>query len=374
MAPAWGAAVLAAWRSAPHVRFSDSVFAMEGVVIEPAAAASTHATREHAALVAAGTLSAQVRSALQSGGWNVTIGEPAGVEALDAFAAVVLDAQAFGPAEWVEAARNKAVVVAAVQAAGQGRPMPQGADVVAHEAELEQLPARIAWFVRAADRIRSAEGRREQYRGRAQTREQLTELIVHDLRNPLSGTTALLQMLQMDLAGTEAFEQATQAARLAEDMNCNLDEVVSSAANESGVLAVSRERVRLDALVHEALLKLQPHTPRGRVALEVSSEPAVMVHADRGLSRRAVENVLGQALLETSSVDGIRIGTQLLDDQAQLQVEYMSAGGEEIERPGRQMHYAIVQAIMGANSGSLHVDEDGPRVSVRLRWPGGRGA
>jgi signal transduction histidine kinase len=131
-------------------------------------------------------------------------------------------------------------------------------------------------------------------------REELTDTLVHDLRNPLTNIRMALELLDQVSAGAATQQQIdvlriarTSAQRMLGLVNAILD--VSRL--ESGLMPVNREPLELRALAGEVIGLQQPLAQEKALALE-NCVPASLprVPADPGLIRRVLENLLGNAI------------------------------------------------------------------------------
>ncbi|MEU5217086.1 HAMP domain-containing sensor histidine kinase [Streptomyces sp. NPDC020807] len=121
----------------------------------------------------------------------------------------------------------------------------------------------------------------------------------HDLRTPAA---SLRTLAETALRGeTDSAEVHRRTLRLAEGMGRLVDGLLTRARLVSGTAAVARQPLRLDQLV-EAVAEEAVEDAAGGHRVRVEAEDTVVV-ADPDLVRRAVGNLLGNALLHGHAPD-----------------------------------------------------------------------
>jgi signal transduction histidine kinase len=128
-------------------------------------------------------------------------------------------------------------------------------------------------------------------------RDDLVSLIVHDLRNPLSGIVGFLDVFEQSLADGELREEALMALDASERLREILDDLLRLRLLESGVECLHREPVAADGLVRDAIRSVSGSAKALQVEIaQVIEPPQVDLAVDRKLLRRAIENLLTNAL------------------------------------------------------------------------------
>ncbi|GAC1535705.1 MAG: hypothetical protein NVS2B9_01110 [Myxococcales bacterium] len=128
-------------------------------------------------------------------------------------------------------------------------------------------------------------------------KENLSALLVHDLKNPLAAVLANLDFLGIDPgapADPEAVASARESVKRLERMVGGLLDI---ARIEDGVVPLKLARTDLRVLVATALQGEAPLAHKKRVHLEQEGGDApVLAHADPDIVRRALDNLIDNAL------------------------------------------------------------------------------
>jgi len=133
----------------------------------------------------------------------------------------------------------------------------------------------------------------------AALRDGLVNQLVHDLRNPLAAALSALRFLVREVGDADAEEDARLALDSAQKVNELLDDVVHVRMLEEGTLTLAPEVMSAGALVRDATEPLRQMAAERRVTLEVNAALEVTASLDRRLVRRAVQNLVTNALKYT---------------------------------------------------------------------------
>ncbi|MBK9968605.1 MAG: GAF domain-containing protein [Holophagales bacterium] len=210
----------------------------------------------------------------------------------------------------------------------------------------------------------------------SRSRDEMTRMMVHDLRGPIAGVMGALELL----AGAPTMDEGNRRLLDAAERNTRrqlklVEGILELARLEEGVLPVLKEEVPLAVLVEEVLRTTMP-AARARGLELVSEVPETLprVLADQGLVARILENLLGNAVKFSQSGAGpIRVSTRLDGTMVDLLVQDSGPGVEEALRP-RIFEKFVVGNHSGRGSGlglafcRLAVEAQGGRI--RLEHPG----
>jgi two-component system sensor histidine kinase/response regulator len=176
-------------------------------------------------------------------------------------------------------------------------------------------------------RIRSLLRIRDQYKN-LQTlfklREDMVKMIVHDLRNPLTGVLANLEILrgleypQGELA-RELFDRAESSGQALRRL---IDDLLTISLIESGKIRLNRTEVDLCALIHASAANFAAIAAEKNQVLvtQFASESQRKISVDFTLMRRMVDNLLSNAIKFSPR-----------DSQIVVNVEFLTSGDSKIQ-------------------------------------------
>ncbi|GAB4277380.1 MAG: hypothetical protein Kow0080_28320 [Candidatus Promineifilaceae bacterium] len=133
----------------------------------------------------------------------------------------------------------------------------------------------------------------------AERRTDLTRMIVHDLRNPLTTITSTIQLAlrQMAASPEDAAALLAHARATTTDMLDMVDSLMDITRMETGNMIVDAEAMHLRPLVEQVLARLRPYAQQQQIALQLQAPPQLPpVWADEELVRRILVNLLDNAL------------------------------------------------------------------------------
>lgn len=187
-----------------------------------------------------------------------------------------------------------------------------GVDYVTKPFQFEEVYARVQTHL--------------QLRRLEQLRDDLTHMVVHDLRNPLTVICGFLDILEFHEGGklsTETQALVTVARRSAEDLLNMIGSILDVSKIGAGEMRVQREPCDLAALIRSVLAATQP-LPGNRTVTFDGTEPSLTTIADSGLLRRVFQNLLGNALRYTPTGGDVRIA--VTRTRGEVRIAFTDAG------------------------------------------------
>ena len=165
----------------------------------------------------------------------------------------------------------------------------------------------------------------DELRGLDALKDDLVAMMIHDLRNPLSGIMGFLDMVQGSIPDRELSEDATMALQASERLREILDDILRVRMLESGGHHLQRELVAVDALVRDAVSSLAGAAKARQVGiLQLVGVAGLNLAADRKLVLRAVENLLSNAL--KYSPTGAIIEAAVRENSGEVEIEVADRG------------------------------------------------
>ncbi len=219
----------------------------------------------------------------------------------------------------------------------------------------------------------------------AKVREDLTDTMVHDLRNPLSNIFTVLEILSRE---TETLLPEKRGLWEIALQNTNrmlglVDAILEVSRLESREMPLEREKVSLAQLVAETLQLQTPLADKKNIRLENALPPALpAAWADPKLIGRVLHNLIGNAIKFTPAGGAIRIGSEALPvGDKTLRISVSDTGsGIPLETQPHLFQKFFTGRQKGRGSGlglvfcKLAVEAHGGRIWVESDGLPGRGA
>ena len=235
------------------------------------------------------------------------------------------------------------------------------------EERLRLLARERAARAEAEDAVERVERARRQ-------RDEVLQMVTHDLRNPLSGIVIGAAAALMGSGMPEdAVRRVSAIQRAAERMNRLVQDLLDLSSIELGRLAMRRRSVEIQAVLREATELLEPDMAKRGLTLEWSVPdrlPAVDVDRDR--VHQVLSNLLANAVRFSPDAGQIGIAARKQGAELRVTVSDMGPGIPEDEctyvfdrfwhrergQPtrGAGIGLAIAQGIVAAHGGRIWVE------------------
>lgn len=246
-------------------------------------------------------------------------------------------------------------------------------DMVATNTALEQSRAELARKNDELVRVQRA-------------REELTALLVHDLRSPAAGIamTASMRLRRAELTPDEKrFWNGVLAA--AESIGRMVGNLLDISRSEDGALAVKLGALDVRHVVDDVAIALS-EAGRRRLVLQIADDVGA-VRGDLDLLRRVLQNLLDNALRYAPSGTEVRLEAQRIGGDIEIRVRDLGPGIPPDQRDrvfekyvrldhgpetkaGRGLGLAFCRLALQAQGGSIRVEANQPNGSVfALRLP-----
>ncbi len=197
----------------------------------------------------------------------------------------------------------------------------------------------------------------------------------HELRTPLATMRAEIDVsLRADALSPAARDVLLSARDEVDAMSRTVDDLLTLAAVDGGVLGLQRQAVDLAALAASVAGTLEPLARRRGVAVEHAG-PSLAVPADHARLGQAIRNVIENAIEFSPEGGVVRIATSRAGNTGRLRVEDDGPGVPPALRErvfdrffrvdpsrtratgGSGLGLAIAREIVEAHGGRVHVDE-----------------
>jgi signal transduction histidine kinase len=254
-----------------------------------------------------------------------------------------------------------------------------------------ELRLRVREFLRIREQDRTIREQLEDLKRLQALKDDLVSLIVHDLRNPLAGMEGYLQLLHRQ-AQNPAFSELgpgiEKVLRSTGKLRSILEGVLQVRLLEEGKLPLDLEDVDLGEVARDAIQTVEGAGKDRRITFHLDADGPAAARVDRALSRRALENLLSNALRYAPSSSTVTVAVRTTASGIEIAVEDRGPGvpdelKEELfekfrsaeatagsQRKGFGLGLHLVKLVMEAHGGTVLVaDRDGGGARFELRFP-----
>ncbi len=155
----------------------------------------------------------------------------------------------------------------------------------------------------------------------------LVQMLVHDLRTPLTGIRLYLEMLREDAArlpgGPSFVELVDEAGAITVRMTEMVNDLLDTSRLEGGVMPLAYADTNMAALVDEAIELVGARGRKRQVEVEVAGAPAG-VSCDPAIMRRVLANLIGNAV--DYSPDEQPVQVRIVYAPGEVRVQVFDAG------------------------------------------------
>lgn len=191
-------------------------------------------------------------------------------------------------------------------------------DFISKPFDHRELSLRARAFLRLRFQDELIRAQLDELRRLDQLKDDLASLLVHDMRNPLAGLDGLLQVLAEDSKDEQAeiLQEASMASRHLREA---IEDLLKIRLIEQQELPLVREPVALRHLAEEAIATLDGDARARGLAIAIEGGD-VVVSADAALLRRAIENLLANALRYTRPRTTVTLGVDGREHSVEITV------------------------------------------------------
>jgi len=175
-----------------------------------------------------------------------------------------------------------------------------GVDYVTKPFQIEEVLARVRTHLNMRRTQQELAQNHAQLRSLEVLREDLSQMIVHDMRSPLMVVQGALELLRNRLAGTEdagALQDVRVALRAVGRVAQMANDLLDVSRLEAGKLPLSLAKYDLAELARQAVASLAELDPTRTI--QVQAPGAVQATCDAALLRRVLENLLNNGIKHT---------------------------------------------------------------------------
>lgn len=182
-------------------------------------------------------------------------------------------------------------------------------DFLCKPIDRRELQLRVHGMIRLRHQQEQIDRQVRELRSMQELKDDLVSLILHDLRTPLAALMGLLDLMCQDMAPAVGIvpQDLIEAQQCAKRLNELVDEVLTVSNLEEQRFPVARIAHDPGDIVAEAIATLAPAARLADVPLVLVREQVPHVAVDAALLRRAVENLVANALRYATPGTGVEI-------------------------------------------------------------------
>jgi len=154
-------------------------------------------------------------------------------------------------------------------------------------------------------------------------RDNLTHMIVHDLRSPLTGVSGYLQLIPKDSMEQKYAGYLEKSLAVVATLSGMIDTLLDVSRFEEGKMPVVKQQCDIKTLVNEAIETLGALTDKSNYKFDVPSEP-VIIGCDAGIIVRVLANLLVNAVRYSSGNKEIVI--KIEDENENIKISITDKG------------------------------------------------
>ncbi|MDX2096227.1 MAG: hybrid sensor histidine kinase/response regulator [Leptolyngbyaceae cyanobacterium bins.59] len=224
-----------------------------------------------------------------------------------------------------------------------------------------------------------------------QLREDMSSMMVHDLRTPVSSILLGSHMVLMqDVLSAQNQERLQLVYRAGQQLNSMIDELLLMAKLEAGSLILNRSELDLNALATTVISEFQELANSKKLYLDVHlPQTGQWITADVNLLHRLMDNLLSNAIKFSPAGSTVALSIEHLpcapkDGQVRMQTRIQVADqgpgikpdvrpyifnkyevGETIENVSQiGLGLAFCKLVVEAHGGQIYVEDNAPRGAV----------
>lgn len=197
-------------------------------------------------------------------------------------------------------------------------------DFISKPFDHRELTLRARAFLRLRFQDEHIRNQLDELRRLDQLKDDLASLLVHDMRNPLAGLDGLLYVLAEESKDehAEILQEASMASRHLREA---IEDLLKIRLIEQQELQLIRAPVALRSIAEDAIHTLEGDARARGLAIEIEAGDEV-VSADAGLLRRAIENLLANALRYTRPRTTVTLGVDGREHSVEITVSDRGPG------------------------------------------------
>jgi two-component system sensor histidine kinase/response regulator len=223
-------------------------------------------------------------------------------------------------------------------------------DFLTKPVDRHELQLRVNAFLRLRRQDGQIRSQLDELTHLQSAKDDLVSLILHDVRSPLAGQMALLTLVSDDLRArgdTLLADDLDLAMRSTRKVNEALEEVLRVRLLEEGQLPLERTLVQLGTLVEDAVRTFSGVARVQGTPLAVTVAGDRPVSIDGKLARRAIENLLANALRYSPQGAEVSISVRASSEVLEVEIDDQGPGVPDNLKETLFAKFGSVEAAAG---------------------------
>ncbi len=176
---------------------------------------------------------------------------------------------------------------------------------------------------------RAIAAKNEKLRELEKIKEGLTQMIIHDLRNPLGALMGYVQLLLLEgqKLSQEQLESLTSCFKCCQELEDMIKSLLDIHKMEEGKLELQKEEIHLGELIDRTICQFMPQANEKQITLNCHKPDSLPIIAvDHRLMNRVIANLLNNAIRHTPNDGTVNITAQNPHDNSCLLVRVEDTG------------------------------------------------
>ncbi|OGV58520.1 MAG: hypothetical protein A2X49_13070 [Lentisphaerae bacterium GWF2_52_8] len=252
-----------------------------------------------------------------------------------------------------------------------------GVDYITKPFQFEEVEARVETHLELRRQKRQLQENYDKLRELEKLRDNLVNMIIHDIRSPLAAIYGYLELLGENAGKTlsaDSVRYSAEAMKAAKQIVQMVSDVLDTSKMEEGQMKLKLVECDLSRMLEEGILGLKSLF-EGRVVRFKPGKIPVKVLADREIIFRVIQNLLANAIKFTPKTGGLilldikpaggRVRVSLKDNGPGIAPEYrqkifekFGQAGAGIKRYSTGLGLTFCKLAVEAHGGGIGVDSE----------------